>query len=127
MDITQTPYQQLGGEQAVKQLVARFYELMDTLPEAHEVRQLHPSSLSGSENKLFMFLSGWLGGPQLYIEAFGHPRLRQRHFPFAIGQQESQQWMLCMTNALDECVKDEALRNHLITQFTQTANHMINQ
>jgi len=127
MDIAQTPYQQLGGEQALRQLVMRFYELMDTLPEAHEIRQLHPSSLSGSEDKLFMFLSGWLGGPQLYIEAFGHPRLRRRHFPFAIGTQESQQWMLCMTQALNESVEDEALKNVLIAQLTQTANHMINQ
>jgi len=127
MDITQTPYQQLGGEQTLKQLVARFYELMDTLPEAYEIRQLHPRSLSGSEDKLFMFLSGWLGGPQLYIEAFGHPRLRQRHFPFAIGMQESQQWMLCMTQALEECVEDEALKIFLITQLSKTANHMINQ
>lgn len=127
MDIAQTPYQQLGGEQPLKQLVARFYELMDTLPEAYEIRQLHPSSLSGSEDKLFMFLSGWLGGPQHYIEAFGHPRLRQRHFPFAIGTQESQQWMLCMTQALNECVADKALKEMLISQLTRTANHMINQ
>jgi hemoglobin len=127
MDITKTPYQQLGGEHTLQQLVMRFYKLMDTLPEAYEIRQLHPSSLKGSEDKLFMFLSGWLGGPQLYIEAFGHPRLRRRHFPFAIGGKESQQWMLCMTQALNECVEDEALKNVLITQLTQTANHMINQ
>jgi hemoglobin len=84
MDTQQTPYEQLGGEPVIRQLVARFYELMDTMPEAYGIRQLHPKSLSGSEDKLFMFLSGWLGGPQLYVEKYGHPRLRRRHFPFAI-------------------------------------------
>ena len=127
MDITQTPYELLGGEKALKRLVARFYELMDELPEAYDIRKLHPKDLSTSENKLFMFLSGWLGGPSLYIEKYGHPRLRRRHMPFAIGEKESKQWMLCMTQALNEQVADEKLRNFLITQLTQTANHMINQ
>ena len=127
MDITQTPYELLGGEEALKRLVARFYELMDELPEAYEIRKLHPKDLATSEDKLFMFLSGWLGGPSLYIEKYGHPRLRGRHMPFAIGERESKQWMLCMTQALNEQVADEKLRNFLITQLTQTANHMINQ
>jgi len=74
-----TPYELLGGESAIRALVKRFYALMDTLPEAYGVRKLHPRDLSGSEEKLFMFLSGWLGGPQLFVEKFGHPRLRARH------------------------------------------------
>ncbi len=127
MNITKTPYEQLGGENAVKRLVSRFYELMDILPEAYEIRKLHPKDLSSSENKLFMFLSGWLGGPSLYIEKYGHPRLRKRHMPFTISEKESKQWMLCMTQALNEQVADEKLRSFLITQLTQTANHMINQ
>ena len=127
MDTKKTPYEQLGGEIVIKQLVARFYELMDTLPEAYGIRQLHPKSLQGSEEKLFMFLSGWLGGPQLYIEKYGHPRLRRRHFPFEITTIESEQWMLCMRQALQEQVADETLRTLLTKQLTQTANHMINK
>ena len=73
-----TPYGQLGGEDIVRKLVHRFYELMDTLPEAWDVRQMHPEDLSGSEEKLFKYLSGWLGGPPLYEQEFGHPRLRAR-------------------------------------------------
>ena len=127
MDITKTPYEQIGGEKALKTLVARFYELMDSLPEAYEIRKLHQQDLSSAEDKLFMFLSGWLGGPQLYIEKYGHPRLRRRHLPFAIGERESRQWMLCMTQAINEQIDDEKLRQLLIAQLTQTANHMINQ
>lgn len=122
-----TPYDLMGGEKAVRQLVARFYSLMDELPEAYEIRILHPKDLSSSEDKLFMFLSGWLGGPSLYIEKYGHPRLRQRHFPFAIGKKESEQWMLCMTQAIEEQIADDNLRQFLIERLTQTARHMINQ
>jgi hemoglobin len=121
-----TPYELIGGESAVKQLVHRFYELMDELPEAYAVRQLHPESLAGSEEMLFEYLSGWLGGPNLYIAKKGHPRLRMRHAPYAIGLKERDEWMLCMTQALTEQVNDEAFRQALLTQFSDLASHMIN-
>jgi hemoglobin len=121
-----TPYELIGGESAVKQLVHRFYELMDELPEAYAVRQLHPESLAGSEEMLFEYLSGWLGGPNLYIAKKGHPRLRMRHAPYAIGLKERDEWMLCMTQALTEQVNDEGFRQALLTQFSELASHMIN-
>lgn len=127
MDITKTPYEQMGGETVLKSLVTRFYLLMDSLPEAYEIRKLHPKDLSSAEDKLFMFLSGWLGGPQLYVEKYGHPRLRRRHLPFAIGERESKQWMLCMSQAITEQVDDKKLQQFLITQLSKTATHMINQ
>ncbi|NIS29878.1 MAG: group II truncated hemoglobin, partial [Actinobacteria bacterium] len=99
-----------GGEAGVRRLVDRFYDLMDTLPEAAEVRALHPRSLHVSREKLFQFLSGWLGGPPLYVERYGHPRLRRRHFPFTIGEREAEQWMLCMRRAIDETVENEPLQ-----------------
>ncbi len=120
-------YQRIGGEAGVRKLVKRFYELMDQLPEAHRIRQMHPISLKNSEDKLFMFLSGWMGGPQLYVEKFGHPRLRQRHLPFAIGDEERDQWMLCMKRALDEVVEDAALRAELLAAFQKVADFMRNQ
>ena len=80
-----TPYETLGGASALRALVKRFYQIMDTLPETYGVRKLHPHDLSTSEEKLFMYLSGWLGGPQLFVEKFGQPRLRARHLPFSIG------------------------------------------
>lgn len=126
MEKSITPYELIGGEPAVKQLVHRFYELMDQLPEAYAVRQLHPESLAGSEEMLFEYLSGWLGGPNLYIAKKGHPRLRMRHAPYAIGARERDEWMLCMTQALTEQVSDEGFRQALLTQFSELASHMIN-
>jgi hemoglobin len=120
-----TPYEGLGGAAGVQQLARRFYELMDELPEAYTVRKMHPESLKGSEENLFEFLSGWFGGPSLYIAKKGHPRLRMRHAPYAIGTVERDEWMLCMALALTEQVADVHFRNRLIDTFAQMANHMV--
>jgi hemoglobin len=122
-----THYERIGGEAKVFELVQRFYDLMDELPEAHGVRKMHPPSLKGAESKLFKFLSGWMGGPQLFVEEFGHPLLRQRHFPFSIGKAERDQWLLCMGQAIDDVVEEEALRNELKYAFIKVADHMRNQ
>jgi len=122
-----TPYQLIGGEFAVRELVERFYGYMDATPEARGIRAMHPADLAGSKAKLFKFLSGWLGGPDLYWEEFGHPRLRMRHFPFSIGAKERDQWLLCMDKALDDMPMAPALRESLARAFAQTANHMINR
>ena len=121
-----TPYETLGGEAGVQRLVHRFYELMDELPEAHTVRQMHPETLAGSAQSLFEFLSGWFGGPSLFIAKKGHPRLRMRHAPYAVGSVVRDEWMLCMTQALTEQVPDAAFRDSLIHTFAQMANHLIN-
>ena len=120
-------YERLGGEAGVRRLVDRFYDLMDTLPEAAVIRALHPADLAGSREKLFMFLSGWLGGPPLYIEKHGHPRLRARHLPFPIGEAEGNAWMLCMERALSEFEVDSMLRDQLLHSLRQTATHMRNR
>jgi len=121
-----TPYEALGSEAGVQRLVHRFYELMDELPEAYTVRQLHPESLAGSAESLFEFLSGWFGGPALYMAKKGHPRLRMRHSPYAVGPVVRDEWMLCMTQALTEQVADVAFRDNLINTFAQMADHLIN-
>lgn len=122
-----TAYELLGGEAALRQLVERFYELMNALPEARGIRKMHAADLSGAADKLFKFLSGWLGGPDLFVEEFGHPRLRARHFPFPIGIAERDQWMRCMNQALDETPMRGDLREGLREALTQVATHMINQ
>lgn len=122
-----TPFARIGGEPAVRRLVGRFYELMDTLPEAYGIRKLHQADLSSAEEKLFMFLCGWLGGPQLYVEKHGHPRLRARHLPFAIASEEAEQWMLCMRTAMAEVIADEALRAGLDKALNDLAHHMRNR
>ena len=110
-------YELIGGETSLRALVERFYDLIDIAPEAAQIRALHPKSLKQSREKFFMFLSGWSGGPSLYIEKYGHPRLRMRHMPFSIGALERDQWIWCMNKALDESQLDpravEYLRKHL--------------
>jgi hemoglobin len=122
-----TPYEHIGGEAAIRRLVERFYFFMDTLPEAAEVRAMHAVDLSSAHDKLFKFLSGWLGGPDLFIQEYGHPRLRQRHFPFVIDAAARDQWMLCMHKALDELSMDATFRGNLTQALQQLATHMINQ
>lgn len=119
-------YERIGGAAGVHALVDRFYELMDDLPEAWRVRRLHPESLAGSADSLFKFLSGWFGGPPLYVAERGHPRLRMRHLPFSIGPAERDEWLLCMRQALDELVTDDALRAGVDRAFTEMADHMVN-
>lgn len=120
-------YERIGGAEKVHALVHRFYQLMDELPEAYGIRKLHPASLQGSEEKLFKFLSGWMGGPQLYVQEYGHPMLRQRHLPFPIDAAERDQWLLCMNQALQEIVPDSQLRSELSASFLKVADHMRNQ
>jgi hemoglobin len=124
--IAVTPYEALGSEAGIRRLVQRFYALMDELPEAYGVRQMHPASLEGSAQSLFEFLSGWLGGPPLYMEKKGHPRLRMRHAPYAVSQVMRDEWMLCMTQAINEQVPEAEFRDWLIGTFSQMADHMVN-
>ncbi|OUT56163.1 MAG: globin [Rhodopirellula sp. TMED11] len=122
-----TTYEQLGGEEGVRGLVDRFYDLMAELPETQAILALHPDDLTESRNKLFKFLSGFFGGPSLYIEEYGHPMLRARHLPFPIGEDERDQWLLCMNRAIDERVTDSLLATQLKQNFFRTADHMRNR
>jgi len=111
----------------VRTLVERFYALMENLPEAAPIRALHPQDLAGSREKLFKFLSGWLGGPPLYVQEHGHPRLRARHLPFPIGTAERDQWMLCMERAMEEQNVEPQVRRDILDALFRTADHMRNQ
>ena len=123
----QTPYALLGGEAAVRALVERFYDLMDLEPQYAELRALHAPDLAQAREKLYLFLSGWLGGPSLYIERYGHPMLRRRHLPFPIGIRERDQWLACMQQAMAEQGVAEDLRARLREAFFQTADWMRNR
>lgn len=120
-------YELIGGGTALRTLVDRFYDVMDSAPEAAQIRALHPKSLELSREKLFMFLSGWSGGPSLYMEKYGHPRLRQRHMPFPIGKAERDQWLWCMDKALAESPFDPQLIEYLKGRFAEIANSMQNR
>jgi hemoglobin len=120
-------YEMLGGEIGLRSLVDRFYDVMDSSPEAATIRAFHANSLKQSREKLFTFLSGWSGGPQLYVERFGHPRLRMRHMPFAIGTVERDQWLWCMNKALDESQLDPRVVEYLKVRFAEVADFLRNQ
>ncbi len=120
-------FERIGGEEKIRELVERFYELMDTEAHSSEIRAMHAKDLRVSKEKLFMFLCGWLGGPQLYIEKYGHPRLRQRHMPFAIDSSARDQWMQCMVQAMADVGIEEGLRRELEAAFYKTADFMRNQ
>ena len=122
-----TLYDIIGGETRLRELVDRFYDLMDLEPQFAALRAMHPPSLDGSRDKLFWFLSGWSGGPNHYIERFGHPRLRARHLPFSIASIERDQWLRCMALAMHELDMPDALQERLIHSFFQTADWMRNR
>lgn len=116
-----------GGTEKIRALVEAFYDIMDIDPKAASIRALHPVDLTASREKLFMFLTGWTGGPQLYIERYGHPRLRARHMPFVIGETERDQWMYCMIQAMQTLKIDENLMQKLAEQLYGVADFMRNR
>ena len=117
----------IGGEQVIRALIDRFYDLMDLEPAYKELRAVHGYTLDDARDKLFWFLCGWMGGPQHYIERFGHPRLRARHLPFKIGILERDQWLACMDQAMGDVQVNADLRVRLRESFFQTADWMRNQ
>jgi hemoglobin len=120
-------YELLGAEAGLRSLVDRFYDIMDSSPQAERIRSFHAKSLKQSREKLFLFLCGWSGGPQLYMERFGHPRLRMRHMPFPIGSVERDQWLWCMNKALEESGLDTRLVELLKKRFADVADFMRNK
>lgn len=122
-----SPFQLIGRAAGVRSLVDRFYDVMDTAPEAAGIRGLHPPSLDSSREKLYLFLTGWMGGPALYTERVGPPMLRARHLPFPIGEAERDAWVWCMDQALAEQEMPEELRDYLRERFRAVADHMRNR
>lgn len=120
-------YALIGGDSKLRELVDRFYDLMDLEPAFSGLRAMHPASLEGSRDKLYLFLSGWSGGPDLYTPKHGHPFLRARHLPFAIGTAERDQWLTCMLLALRELGYEETTQDVLLNAFFGTADWMRNK
>lgn len=122
-----THFEAIGGEEKIRALVNRFYDLMDEREEAANIRRLHPRDLTESREKLFLFLVGWMGGPPLYVSRFGHPRLRARHLPFPIGERERDEWLFCMFQALEDEQVPEPTRSQLRQAFAGLADFMRNK
>ena len=115
-----TFYELLGGVEKVRELVERFYDIMDSDPKAAGIRAMHAPDLTEAREKLFMFLTGWTGGPQLYIERYGHPFLRARHLPFTIGE-------YCMIRAMHDLGVEEKVMIQLGNALWGVADFMRNQ
>ena len=126
-DVARSHFELLGGEDGVRALVDHFYDLMDSAPEARHVRALHATSLKSSREKLRLFMTGWTGGPPVYVQAYGHPQLRMRHFPFAISPRERTEWLWCMDRALDAHQMPDDTRTVLRARLYALADHMVNQ
>lgn len=124
---TQTPFERIGGKAAIELVVHRFYDLMDLESKYQALRSVHHEHLDMSREKLILFLTGWMGGPQLYVEQYGHPRLRMRHMPFKIGVTERDQWVACMAQAMRELEVEASLFDQLMVSFYGTAEWMRNQ
>ncbi len=119
-------YEAVGGQAVIDKLVDDFYFIMATDPLAADCLRTHEGKdLSESAHKLKFFLSGWLGGPQLYLENFGHPRLRMRHSPFPIGQTEAEQWLYCMKKALSQSSIAPDVEAQVFGAFVQVATMLI--
>ena len=127
MSDRQTIFEAIGGIDQVDALVDRFYDLMDLEPQFKELRTVHAPDLSNSREKLKFFLTGWMGGPDIYTPKYGHPMLRARHLPFQIGLLERDQWLACMYRAMEECGIQGNIAKQLEESFFNTANWMRNQ
>lgn len=126
-DVQVSMFERIGGAVVIDRLVEAFYRRMDSLPEAAGIRAMHGPELGPVGSVLKRYLSEWTGGPKLYSPEKGHPRLRQRHMGFAIGNAERDAWMLCMREALAETVADAAARDDIEAAFSKLADWMRNQ
>ena len=126
-DVTISMFERIGGAVTIDRLVESFYRQMDTLPEAGIIRAMHPSDLGSVKQVLKRYLSEWMGGPKLYSPEKGHPRLRQRHLGFSIGDAERDAWLKCRRGALQEIVADDAARGELDLALSKLADWMRNQ
>ncbi|MGG7516518.1 globin [Allorhizobium undicola] len=127
MSETVTLYEAIGGDATVRALTQRFYALMDSLPEAARCRAIHPPDLRESEEKFYEYLTGYLGGPPIYMEKRGHPMLRRRHFVAEIGPQERDEWIYCFRRAMEETIAHPKLRDIIWAPIEKLAFHMQNK
>ena len=123
----QSIYEAIGGIDKVDELVDRFYDLMALEPQFAELQAIHPPDSTSSREKLKFFLTGWMGGPDIYSPKYGHPMLRARHLHFKIGILERNQWLACMYRALEECGIDGNIAKQLEESLFNTADWIRNQ
>ncbi len=125
-DMTElTLYERLGGEERVRELVTRFYDHMESAPEAETILGKH-HDLTDARQKLFEYFTGWFGGPPLFTSQYGHPRLRARHMHISISVQDRDAWLACLLPALQAMSLDDDLMQDLLDKIVPMADHMRN-
>ena len=121
-----TLFERLGGEAGVRELVTRFYDEMDQNSATRIIRGKHAADLDPSRQKLFEYFAGWFGGPPLFTEKYGHPRLRARHNHIEIGLKDRDEWLQCLYAALDQMALAPELTVDLLEKIEPKADHMRN-
>lgn len=106
-----------GELEGVTRLVNRFYDLMDSLPEAEALRAMHSRDLTESRKKLIFFLSGWMGGPKLFAEHYGPISIPKAHDHLPIDEAGKNAWLLCMDRSLRELEYPEDFRRYLMQKL----------
>ena len=107
----------LGGVEGVRALANCFYDIMDDLPEARKIREMHPENLGPTRENLTLFICGWLGGPSLYKEKYGSVNLTDLHALLDIKIIERDIWLSCMEQALDKQPIENDLKKYLLERF----------
>ncbi|MBB1381954.1 group II truncated hemoglobin [Shewanella sp. SR41-2] len=120
-------YDLIGGDKVIRAIAHDFYQQMQTRPETQTLLAIHRSPMQESEQKLYEYLSGWLGGPQLYQQKHGHPALRARHMPFAIDESMRDQWLICMRAAIQNNIKKPEHQQVIIQAISTLADNMRNR
>ncbi|MGH1541296.1 MAG: group II truncated hemoglobin [Arenicella sp.] len=125
----QTLYYKMGGESSLKALVETFYDIVETDPDGEPVHVLHLQGFGVNHLRQaqFEFLSGFFGGPQLYIEKTGHSNLRLMHEHVEIGAVERDSWLLCMEKAIDKVGFEAEIKDQLMQGFTRSAEVLKNR
>jgi hemoglobin len=124
-----TPFDLIGGAAKVHALIERFYEVMfATEPALTQVHRTAPDGRvdAGTRERFALFVIGWLGGPQDYVEQHGHPRLRMRHARVKVDTTMRDAWLRCMQQAMNEVEITGPVRNYLDGRFAEVADFMRN-
>ncbi|TKB28060.1 globin [Desulfopila sp. IMCC35006] len=114
-------FNMLGGVEGVRALANCFYDIMDDIPEARKIRDMHPKNLGPTRENLTLFLCGWLGGPSLYKDKYGSINLTNHHALLPINVAEKEMWLTCMKRALEQQPIENDLKIFLLERFRMPA------
>jgi hemoglobin len=120
---TATPFERLGGRDAVARVIEAFYDRIEGDPE---LRAIFPNDLEEGREKQRLFFEQWLGGEPRYSDRYGHPMMRRRHLPHAITARAADRWIAHFTAALEECAVPPDLRETILERLRPLARHMVN-